>query len=805
MATYSGTALNDIISGSALADLIFGLAGNDSLSGGARADTLDGGTGADTLLGITGNDTYVVDNIKDVGSDAGGDAHDRVVASISVDLGGPGFLNIEHVTLTGTAALNATGDDGDNILIGNAGANKLDGGQGDDTLAGGAGNDIYTIDGVADVIELPGEGVDLVISNSDYVLDDNIENLTLTNKGDSDGAGNALANKITGEAGRNRLDGRDGNDTLIGNDGNDTLDGEAGADSMAGGQGEDAYFVDDVGDKISDTGPAGEDDTVNSSITYTLGTTIERLELTSTASINGTGNALNNAIFGNTGHNVVSGLAGHDSLFGSDGNDLLLGGDGFDQLVGSDDTDTDTLIGGAGGDVFAFTSTDGVDVVGDFDPLTDNDQIDVQALLTGFKLGVSDLADFIQTVTAGGSTTVRVDADGAVGGANFVDMAILQGVSTDVDGLITTTSIRRFGPEPPNPPVEGKAGADTLAGTGISDLVFGLGGNDSLDGLGGADTLDGGAGMDTMTGGTGNDTYIVDNVKDVVSEAGADLNDRILASIAIDLKDYLGVEHVTLTGAAGLAATGNFGANMLIGNSGANKLDGKGADDTLIGGAGNDTYEADSAGDVIIEYDGGGTDQVNSSATHSLDAFVENLTLTLDGDVDGLGNALANKIVGNSGDNELSGGGGNDTLTGNDGDDLLVGGQGADSMAGGAGNDLYDVDNTGDKVTDSAGDQDRVNSSITYVLGAGFENLKLTSFGAIDGTGNALANDIDGNAADNILSGLGGNDSLFGSGGNDLLLGGRATTACPSAPGPTPWSAAPAATPSAAPVSPTWT
>jgi Ca2+-binding RTX toxin-like protein len=304
-------------------------------------------------------------------------------------------------------------------------------------------------------------------------------------------------------------------------------------------------------------------------------------------------------------------------------------------------------------------------------------------------------------------------------------------------------------------------------------VIRGLGGSDSLDGLGGADTLDGGAGMDSMVGGDGNDTYVVDNAKDVVSESGGDTNDRVLASIAIDLVNYLGVEHVTLTGTAGLAAIGNFGANMLIGNSGANKLDGKGADDTLIGGAGNDTYEADSAGDVIIEYDGGGIDQVNSSATHSLDAFVENLTLTLDGDVDGLGNALANKIVGNSGDNQLSGGGGNDTLTGNDGDDTLVSGLGADSMAGGAGNDLYDVDNVGDKVTDSAGDQDRVNSSITYTLGANIENLKLTSFGAIDGTGNALANDIDGNAADNILSGLAGNDSLFGSGGNDLLLGGE--------------------------------
>src|SRR5262245_17843110 len=283
MATFSGTALNDLINASKLSDLVYGLAGNDSLVGWDGADTLDGGTGADQMGGVDGYDTYVVDNSKDSVFDGGADAHDRILASISIDLSAYG--NVEHVTLTGTAALNATGTDGDNILIGNAGANKLDGGQGDDTMAGGAGNDIYTVDSsVADIIELSGEGIDQVNSNSDFVLGDNIENLTLTNKGDSDGAGNALANKITGEVGDNALDGRDGNDTLTGNDGDDTLDGEAGADSMVGGKGEDEYFVDDLGDKISDSGPADEDDTVNSSITYTLGTTIERLELILTAS-----------------------------------------------------------------------------------------------------------------------------------------------------------------------------------------------------------------------------------------------------------------------------------------------------------------------------------------------------------------------------------------------------------------------------------------------------------------------------------------------------------------------------------------
>ncbi len=65
------------------------------------------------------------------------------------------------MTLTGKLALNATGDDDANKLIGNAAANRLDGGLGNDTLdggggidvmIGGVGNDIYVVDNIKDEI-----------------------------------------------------------------------------------------------------------------------------------------------------------------------------------------------------------------------------------------------------------------------------------------------------------------------------------------------------------------------------------------------------------------------------------------------------------------------------------------------------------------------------------------------------------------------------------------------------------------------------------------------------------------------------
>src|SRR5262249_52743169 len=153
------------------------------------------------------------------------------------------------------------------------------------------------------------------------------ENLTLTGSGNTIGTGNELANKIVGNAGHNLLSGLAGNDTLTDSGGgNDTLDGGTGIDSMSGGTGNDDYFRDNVADKVAESSATGGIDTVESSITYTLGTNFEHLSLAGTDNIDGTGNSLNNSIVGSTANNVLSGLAGNDTLDGSIGSDMVLGG-----------------------------------------------------------------------------------------------------------------------------------------------------------------------------------------------------------------------------------------------------------------------------------------------------------------------------------------------------------------------------------------------------------------------------------------------------------------------------------------------
>ena len=150
-------------------------------------------------------------------------------------------------------------------------------------------------------------------------------------------------------------------------------------------------------------------------------------------------------------------------------------------------------------------------------------------------------------------------------------------------------------------------------------------------------------------------------------------------------------------------------------------------------------------------------------------------------------------ILGTASADDLVGGSLSDILEGRAGSDTLDGGAGGDRLFGGAGNDVFVVNNTGDMVFESststsridAGGVDIVRSSVTFSLNAHtgvhfVENLVLTGTASIDGTGNALANQLTGNAGNNTFyggagndkqSGWDGNDSLFGDAGNDALSG----------------------------------
>jgi Ca2+-binding RTX toxin-like protein len=261
-------------------------------------------------------------------TEAAGGGTDTVNSSVNWTLG----AETERLVLTGTASLTGIGNGLANVITGNAAANVLNGGVGADTMQGGLGNDTYVVDDAGDVTSDTG-GVDTVQSSVTITLHASIDNLVLTGAAAINGTGNGLWNVMTGNAAANTLDGGIGNDVL---------NGGLGADTMIGGAGHDTYHVDNVGDQVTDTG--GGNDHVHSSITYTLGSTIEYLTLTGSAAINGTGNALNNLIYGNAAANVIDGGLGADFMVGGNGNDTYYVENGSDQITEHLNQGTDTVM-----------------------------------------------------------------------------------------------------------------------------------------------------------------------------------------------------------------------------------------------------------------------------------------------------------------------------------------------------------------------------------------------------------------------------------------------------------------------------
>lgn len=297
--TATGGSGNDSITAGAGNDVLNGGDGNDTLNGGAGNDTLDGGAGTNVLAGGTGDDTYIVSIATNTITEASGAGIDTVLASVSYTL----VNNIENLTLTGTDAINGTGNGLNNVLTGNSADNLLNGGGGIDTLIGGAGNDTYVVNSTTEVIiELENGGIDTVTASVAYSLSAHVENLTLSGTNNVSGTGNDL------------------NNVMLGNSGNNTLNGNAGNDTLIGGAGNDTYVVDSLGDRITELAGQGTD-TVQSSITWTLDDNLENLTLTGSDAIDGTGNSLNNTITGNSGDNLLTGGGGNDRLVGGLGND----------------------------------------------------------------------------------------------------------------------------------------------------------------------------------------------------------------------------------------------------------------------------------------------------------------------------------------------------------------------------------------------------------------------------------------------------------------------------------------------------
>jgi Ca2+-binding RTX toxin-like protein len=794
-----------VILGNDSANSLVGTSANNLMFGFGGDDTLNGSSGADTMVGGTGDDTYVVDNAGDVVVENPGEGTDTVQASVTYTLP----ANVENLTLTGSSAINGTGNAANNVITGNSGNNILAGLGGADTLVGGGGADtasyaaspagvnislamhtasggdadgdvlqnIANITGSAgdDTIEgdsgnnvlSGGNGIDLLTyANATAGVNVSLAIGTAQNTG---GAGTdtiSLFENLTGSAFNDTLTGSSAANVLTGGAGDDSLNGGSGTDTMVGGAGDDTYVVDNAGDVIIEN-PGEGTDSVLSSTTYTLPANVENLTLTGTSAINGTGNAANNVITGNSGNNILAGLGG-----------------------------ADTLVGGGGADTASYAAS----------PAGVNISLAMHTASGGDADG--DVLQNISNITgSAGDDTIEGDAGNNVlsGGAG-IDTLTYANATAGVNVSLAITSAQNTG----------GAGTDTislfenLTGTAFNDTLTGSSAVNVLVGGAGDDSLNGGSGADTMIGGIGDDTYVVDNSGDVVVENPGEGTDTVMASATYTLG--ANVENLTLTGSSAINGTGNAANNVITGNSGNNILAGLGGADTINGGGGVDTVtyaaspagvnislamhtasggdaEGDvlqnisnitgSAGDDTIEGDSGnnvlsGGAGIDTLTYANATAGV-NVSLAI-GTAQNTGGAgtdtisLFENLTGSAFNDTLTGSSASNLLTGGAGDDSLNGGSGADTMVGGTGDDTYVVDSAADVIIENPGEgTDTVMSSTTYTLGANLENLTLTGTSAINGTGNAANNVITGNSGNNILAGLGGADTINGGGGVDTV------------------------------------
>jgi Ca2+-binding RTX toxin-like protein len=398
--TGTGNTLDNYIAGNSGGNLLLGLEGDDQLDGNSGDDVLDGGMGADVMFGGSGDDLFVVDSEEDIVVEDEDFYHREVEYDEFGNIVSYGYLEYdggydtvessvsftldqwtEELLLTGSDAIDGTG---------NVESNYIEGNDADNSLYG------YRLNGRADTYPtgIPFlQQFSLARNAAEEMLADKANVATFRAQypwyvpqqielypGDGD--------SLFGWGGNDKLYGSLDSDWLVGGEGDDLLYGFAGGDIMEGGAGDDTYVVSDFyefsfgylgGDSLSysDYDENGDElfelegegtDTVVSEIDFELGEHFENLTLVADTRAYDPDGPIARSTHGaphvGVGNEQDNVLTGHDfgvELHGDDGNDTLIGGAGSDYLSGGGSGWADLMIGGGGDDTYIVT--DEVDVV----------------------------------------------------------------------------------------------------------------------------------------------------------------------------------------------------------------------------------------------------------------------------------------------------------------------------------------------------------------------------------------------------------------------------------------------------------
>jgi Ca2+-binding RTX toxin-like protein len=384
---------------------------------------------------------------------------------------------------------------------------------------------------------------------------------------------------IDGLAGNDTLNGAEGNDTLAGGLGNDVLFGGVGQDVLVGGQGDDYYVVDNDNDIVFENTNAGTD-TVESSISYTLGANVEKLLLTGSANW-GLGNELNNDITGNAIGNILNGEGGADTLRGKGGNDLYIVDNVGDVVVEAAGEGTDSISSAVSFSLYNALNVENLTIQGSAG----------YALGNGLNNKINgNFGNNILNGEEGADTMAGSYGDDLYIVDNTGDV-VIENAGEGIDSISSAVSFSLYN----------ALNVENLSIQGTGGYAQGNTLNNKINGNFGNNLINGEEGADTMAGSTGDDLYIVDNVGDVVVEAAGEGNDSISSTVGFDLANAANVERLSLQGTG--SGFGNALNNTINGSSSNNILDGRGGNDTITGGYGADLYVASGAfgSDTYVE------------------------------------------------------------------------------------------------------------------------------------------------------------------------------------------------------------
>jgi len=318
-------------------------------TGSSGTDTLHSAGGPNTLIGLGGDDHYYVNNSADVVIEEANGGIDIVGATVNYTL--PENHNIETLSMLGPGL----------IGTGSSGADTLHSGWGANTLVGLGGDDLYFVNNSADVvIEAANGGNDFVGATVDYTLSENhnIETLSMLGSG------------LTG----------------TGSAGADTLHSNGGPNTLVGLGGDDVYYVNNAADVVTEAADGGTD-IVQATVDYTLPADVETLYMIGSG-LTGTGSDNADSLLSSGGPNTLVGLGGDDLYYVNSTDDAVIeaANGGYDTVVATVDytlptnvealymigsgltgagnsndnwlvtLGANTLIGGAGNDVFQFSA-----------------------------------------------------------------------------------------------------------------------------------------------------------------------------------------------------------------------------------------------------------------------------------------------------------------------------------------------------------------------------------------------------------------------------------------------------------------